>query len=1620
MDSDGPAWLQAKDSDILGCVERSPGELVAAEDVLPFLQAVFRGSATVDEGLARDCASRMVRRARSNGRLEGPTSDSPALTDMVGDALVLLARKQEEVREWDASPDELAFRTLADVRVGSLSPATQRDCRGLLGALCSRALDFTGRSDSAFEARYKAYVAATHGKLAVYGLDSAYTPNELPLEIAHVTTIDRAFKGSPRVVLRGEVGSGKSTVLRWLAVRSAQLDLEVAGDRLSLVPFLFPLVRRGAMPMPSQFLSAVRCPFDFEQPEHWVTRILVEGRGLVLLDGLDEVDASERRLVLTWLADMCGAYPGNRWILSSRAPVIPEGFLEGFTDVVLPPLGAHGKDAFVRGWYRARLATGADEAENRAYERSLLQLLRTRADVSSLAVNPLMCAMLCALNVNHRGTLPGDRTALYSAFFGMLVRRDAERGIGPPTSGLAEGHQYAFLGRLACWMLRNGTTEMSVEAAVSQIAPVLPSMPSVAADSGPEEVLSYLLGRSGVLHSPAHGTVAFIHRTFRDFLAARTMVVEDSLLELLRHANDDSWRDALLSAVGLARPRERALILTVLVERGDAEQERSAALRLYLLAASCLAEAREVEPSARQAVMDRIADHLPPRTAEEAAAFAALGPAVLPLVPDPAALSRTDNRAFLDVLVRIPGPQAEAAVRRHFLRSRPPFPAALRQLPEPAPGARELAVALSVATRIEPELIRAVRLRVFPLLDAGDEADLWFSAWAAARTPSAMALRPELLPVLRAELAERVATAGPGDTILRLGEIVAEVHERLSPALYVEERLNWLDVTGRLVFQDGEEIVGKLLSPALRALVEERREGVADWLSGAWSRLPEAARETVRAWQLVTAAAQQVPDAGLEQAPAPPEVTAADVALIVESVGDAVLTVARGRGTLTLSAGAGTAQDTGILVPDTDPRVVEVLADEGGTEHATRTVTVPVGEARTVTVGDGPVRLRTPRGDVYELASAPEPEAAAPESTSMPDGFVEEETWVGRVFHAPAGRLADPDVLGRVEREVRAVRASSPEGPLDRGELGQWRHAVSALAWLLVEAGLRDVEVIIGRYAGPGDEATDVTLAGENPATGGLSYVLVELRGWRGLHLHQADARLCRPGLKAARVEIHPVERARSRWEQLVATHAVLNRNPASLEAMVFLPQANDTEVDRTPPPLDEPRAWLFTADQRTEMREYLKSRLGPGPGAPAAEALLSGHLLPRRTVLQAAADFAVRPPFYALGGQSAVLGHAMSALRGGDRRVVVVSGAAGTGKTALALMLLHEARRTHPSTMYVSGLRDLTSRLRLALSGDRRETADWVRFPFHVPSPDVRDSRAPARLPMLVCDDAQLTRPKSNGRYIPKAERSEQPEIERLLDAADITVFLVDEGMTWSHDHVGSVERILRCARDKGMPTVHVELRNSLRFGGSPAYPRWVSALLGQDGTDTAAWRPDSRYHVLAASDPEEMETFLRGRLAEGETARMTAGLCWPWSVPASEEEQARGEVVVGGWRRSWHAPTPAGRWAAEASGFEQVGTIHGAAGFEFDWCGVVLGPDFVYRDGRWTTQRRANNSTQLAGRRVSDAEADRLIRNAYRILLTRAVKGVVVCSADPESRQELQRLLPETAFGPMRRVGP
>ncbi|MFE0728922.1 DNA/RNA helicase domain-containing protein [Streptomyces antibioticus] len=580
-------------------------------------------------------------------------------------------------------------------------------------------------------------------------------------------------------------------------------------------------------------------------------------------------------------------------------------------------------------------------------------------------------------------------------------------------------------------------------------------------------------------------------------------------------------------------------------------------------------------------------------------------------------------------------------------------------------------------------------------------------------------------------------------------------------------------------------------------------------------------------------------------------------------------------------------------------------------------------------------------------------------------------------------------------------------------EARSWERSIPVLAGALNDAGLGDVEVML-EYALPlNSKRADVVLAGVHPSTGEPSYVVVELKQWSHVLPHEDDPTLCHIERYSHPV-LNPVEQVRRYCDYLVNFNGAVAEHGHRISGVAFLHNATEFDVAALREIERDGRGLLFTGQRRGEFLDHLRSRLSDKhSGAKAADELLSGATVPSRQLMSVAAEeVRERQQFVLLDEQQVayrtVLNAVEKAKRADRKEVVVVTGGPGTGKSVIALQLLGELYRRGMPALHATGSQSFTKTMRKVAGSRKREVQDLFKY-FNSFMTAEKNS-----LDVLICDEAHRIRETSANRYTRAEHRTGRAQIDELIDVSHVPVFLLDEHQVVRPGEMGTVAEIKAAAAKRNIPCHVVPLDSQFRCGGSDAYLRWVVRLLGLESGGATVWEPDDRMQLLVADSPQEMETFLEARRAQGYGARISAGYCWRWSPEPKPGDPLALDVVIGEWARPWNlrgdrsvsgAP-PAALWATDPAGFGQVGCVYTAQGFEYDWSGVIIGPDLVWRGDRWVTDRTASKDPVFK-RSTPDTDVDRLIRNTYKVLLTRGMVGTIVYSTDAETREKLRALV-------------
>ncbi|MBI5302762.1 MAG: NACHT domain-containing protein [Chloroflexi bacterium] len=474
---------------------------------------------------------------------------------------------------------------------------------------------------------------------------------------AESESVNKVLADSERLFVRGEAGSGKTTLLQWIAVHSARNDFpddltgwnrtipffislrQCVETKLpvpeSFVRFLTPTI---SLPAPENFVRFVAPMIADTMPNGWVHSQLKSGRAIVMIDGVDEIPEASRKEFYGWLENLVQAFPHARYIVTSRPYAVAEKNLENLSlgQAELQEMDSAAIDEFIDHWHsavREELRDPEERAELQKLASRLKYTMRENRSIRSLATNPLLCAMLCALHRDRRQQLPSDRIELYEAGIHMLLeRRDTERRVAlSDFPALNYRQKKSLLQDIAYWMLKNGLSEVPsdrVKERLGRLVREIREMREFQSERFVDGTYRFFVQRSGIVREPVSDSFDFTHRTFQEFLAAKAALDEDDSEFLVGSAKDDRWHEVIILAAGLAGNKVRNSIVEKLIKLGDEDSAHRESL--HLLAVACLETAVGLLPEVRAQVDKRMRGLIPPRNMTQARALSSARDLVVP------------------------------------------------------------------------------------------------------------------------------------------------------------------------------------------------------------------------------------------------------------------------------------------------------------------------------------------------------------------------------------------------------------------------------------------------------------------------------------------------------------------------------------------------------------------------------------------------------------------------------------------------------------------------------------------------------------------------------------------------------------------------------------------------------------------------------------------------------------------------------------------------------------------------------------------------------------------------------------------------------------------------------
>ena len=602
---------------------------------------------------------------------------------------------------------------------------------------------------------------------------------------------------------------------------------------------------------------------------------------------------------------------------------------------------------------------------------------------------------------------------------------------------------------------------------------------------------------------------------------------------------------------------------------------------------------------------------------------------------------------------------------------------------------------------------------------------------------------------------------------------------------------------------------------------------------------------------------------------------------------------------------------------------------------------------------------------------------------------------------------ADETLTSRLADQMRFQVGNFPS----ESEKRSWKNSLRELSELLVDAGLDKINLLLEYQLPYSSKRVDVVLVGSSPKTKLPVIIAIELKQWTDATSVEGTNEVVTIGAYGNRPILHPALQVKKYCEYLLDFNRFASSNTCKVYGVAFLHNwlnVRNRAVDSISP---ADVSMLFLGSERAAFTKFLKERITQESTEELTDDFLKAKIAPTKQLLAVAADeIRNREQFNLLDEQQVAYSLVLKAVRDAEvsntKTAVIITGGPGSGKSVIALSLLGELSRRGKTCLHATGSRAFRNSLRKVAGARAPQVQKMFSYFNSFMSSDVNS------LDVIICDEAHRIRETSANRYTKAELRTGTPQLHELLNVARVPVFLLDSNQVVRKGETGTPEYIELEAQKLGLKTIRIDLDGQFRCGGSRLYENWIAGVLNLGENKQFSWEEDPNFAVQVVDSPEDMERLLKVKNEQGYKARIAAGYCWTWNDPR-EDGTLPNDVVIGSWSKPWNVKSDRAvggylsgeLWAIDPKGFDQIGCVYTVQGFEYDWNGVILGPDLVWRNDKWIAVPSGSKDPAMRG--VDPSNFERLIKNTYKVLLTRGLVGTYLYSVDAETQEHLKSLL-------------
>ncbi|KQO14675.1 DUF2075 domain-containing protein [Paenibacillus sp. Leaf72] len=582
-------------------------------------------------------------------------------------------------------------------------------------------------------------------------------------------------------------------------------------------------------------------------------------------------------------------------------------------------------------------------------------------------------------------------------------------------------------------------------------------------------------------------------------------------------------------------------------------------------------------------------------------------------------------------------------------------------------------------------------------------------------------------------------------------------------------------------------------------------------------------------------------------------------------------------------------------------------------------------------------------------------------------------------------------------------------------ERRSWNNSMQFMERIIRNSKVADDCGVLIEYNIPAtSKRIDFLIAGQDDKQN-QNFIIVELKQWEEAWSTEKEDIVKTSLNGGVRETTHPSYQAWSYRQYIVDMNAAVHSQDVNAHSVAFL----HNYQEKNPEPLKSKQyekmiaeAPLFLSHETKKLQEFIFKYVGKGKGMELLYNIENGKITPSKALIDhISALFDGNSDFVLLDEQKVAYETIVTLAKKQDKkRTIVIKGGPGTGKSVISMNSLGGLLRNSLNVKFVapnSSFRNVMVEM-LTKQSSRSKTRTKSLFlgsgSFVGADVDAFD--------VLIVDEAH--RLKGKGAYMYKGVN----QIEDIIKSTKTSVFFIDDMQRIRPDDIGTVDEIKRISKELGAEYHEYSLHAQFRCAGAEGYLNWVDDVLDIRQTGNFNGWDKAVFDFRIVDSPHRLYELIKDKQANGHKARLLAGYAWSWTGPKLGNTNGQIEDVIleeHGFKMPWNGYAIRESWAIHPDGIDQIGCVHTTQGLEFEYVGVIIGNDLRYDADTGTLFSDFKDYKDVTGKKGlknDPARLNALIKNIYKILMSRGMKGCYIYCRDQALQAYIQTRLATTTL--------